>query len=233
MQSKSSYELLGSDERALFQSLAVFTGGCTLPAIEAVWAARGSSPDHCVEGDIGVAPGAAALDREPVELLAALERKSLVRMEVQGNEPRFSMLETIREYASEQLSLSSRQEVVRGAHARYFLSMVRQADAAMHGPDAQSQRAYLSTELGNIREALRWAFSGGEAALGVQLAASLGRFWHLRGHWSEGRHWLGCALEVRGLTRRLELLCCTGQECWHTASATTKRRRHSLERLLT
>ena len=196
---ESSYELLGSEERALFQALGVFTGGCTLPAVEAVWGTGPISPEYCGEAVIEVAPGEAVLRSEPVVLLAALERKSLIKLEAQSSEPRFAMLETIREYAGEQLSLSAREEVIRCAHAQYYLSLALQADAGTHGPSPTGQPAQLAGEHGNMREALHWAFSSGAEALGAQLAAALGRFWHLHGHWSEGRKWLTRALEVTGI----------------------------------
>jgi len=174
-----SYELLLPAEQALFRRLAVFAGGCTLAAAEAVCNAA---------GDLDVLDG-----------LSSLVEKSLLRDGADGaDEPRFTMLETIREFAREQLEASGEAGTVRAGHARWCLSLAQAANPAPY-PAAVSPawQAQLAAEHDNLRTALAWgltaaAVDGGEQVL--QLAGLLSAFWCVSGQLTEGRHWLGLAL---------------------------------------
>ncbi|HET7035348.1 MAG TPA: TIR domain-containing protein [Thermomicrobiaceae bacterium] len=172
-----SYDLLAPAEQALFARLAVFAGGAPLDAIEAV----------CVdpEGDAG-----SLLDR-----LEALARASLLRAVENGaDEPRFIMLETIREYAAERLAPRPDAVAVRQAHAAYYLTLAEEAEGAARGPEPGAWLDRLSREHDNLRAALSGALARGEAALALRLVAALREFWQARGYLREGRSWAAAAL---------------------------------------
>lgn len=183
-----SHDLLSPEERALFRRLGVFLGGFTAAAAAAV--AGGSATRSADRGSAD-----AMLD-----LLAALVDKSLVRRdEDAGDEPRFSMLETVREYALEQLLSDGELEDARRAHAAVFLALMEQAEPELGGPEQRRWLERLEREHDNVQAALRWATDadgGQETAL--RLAAAAARFWEMHGHIAEGRAWLERTLEARG-----------------------------------
>ncbi len=171
-----SYGLLTEDERTLLRRLAVFAGGCTLDAAEAVCPAAGLDEFTEWDGDV-------------LEGLASLVDKSLLRSE-QGAEPRFSMLETIRAYGLEQLAAVGETEASRRRHAAHYLVVAQRAEPALTGAEQGTWLARLEGEHDNLRAALQWSRDSGESALGLRLAGALWRFWYVRGHLSEGRAWL-------------------------------------------
>ncbi|MGH9182550.1 MAG: ATP-binding protein [Acidimicrobiales bacterium] len=180
-----SYDLLEGSEQALFRRLCVFVGGCTLEGAEMV----------CGEE----AGGPALLDG-----LTALVDSSLVRVQEafarggpgsRPGAPRLTLLETIREYGLEQLEAQAEAEAVRQRHVAYYLSVAEEAEPALGGPDAAAGLARLDREHGNLRAGLGWAAEQGDGATALRLASVLWRFWHRRGHLSEGRQWLRDALE--------------------------------------
>src|SRR5262249_30480343 len=159
----------------------VFVGGCSLEAIEAVCSAD-DSPDV-------------------LDALGSLVDKSLVRQDVTDDEPRFSLLETIREFAVEQLEAESEALCVRRRHAGHYLELAEQIDPLLIGPDQVTWLDRLELDHGNLSAALSWArdtrlagdqtATGIPAALaGVRLAGALHWFWWLGGHIGEGRQWL-------------------------------------------
>jgi non-specific serine/threonine protein kinase len=172
-----SYDLLESDEKTMFERLAVFVGGFTLDAVEAV-----------------LHPG----EDRPLEILddlALLVDQSLLRqIEAAGGEPRFGMLETIREYAAERLEASAEAEVVRRRHAEHYLALSERAGPELFGPSQGTWLELLEREHDNLRAALGWALERDEAGLGMRLASALGDFWAVRGHLAEGQGWLERAL---------------------------------------
>jgi predicted ATPase len=153
-----SYDLLEVEEQVLFRRLAVFVGGCTLEAVEAV------------VGD--------SLDLDLVDALASLVDKSLVwETEEQAGtsypEPRFSMLETIREYAWEQLVASAEAEPVRERHATHYLALVESTRKVWDGPRHLTLRTRLRREQANLRAALLWSEEHPDAEIGPRVAAAL------------------------------------------------------------
>ena len=172
-----SYDLLEAGERALFARLAVFVGGCSLEAAEAVCGGGDDPPPDVLED------------------LALLVDKSLLRQaEGPDGEPRFGMLETIREYAAERLEASGEAETPRRRHAEYFLALAEQAAPELLGPRQGAWLDRLEREHDNLRAALAWALERGEEALGLRLAAVLGHFWAVRGYLGEGQGLLERAL---------------------------------------
>ncbi|GIK37557.1 MAG: hypothetical protein BroJett011_13900 [Chloroflexota bacterium] len=169
-----SYDLLPADEQTLFRELSVFVGGWTLPAAEAV---VGN-----FEGDI-------------LDGLSALAEKSLIQVGSHSDQgPRFTVLETIREYALAQLAAGDEWEVTRQRHAAYYLELAEQTVTEAMGARQQEWFDTLDREHDNLRAVLRWASEGGDARLGLRITSSLWGFWWLRGHVSEGRRWLEITL---------------------------------------
>jgi tetratricopeptide (TPR) repeat protein len=170
-----SYALLRPEEQRLFRRLGVFAGGYTLEAVEAV-AGDDSAPST-------------------LALVAALVDKSLTRpLPVTASEtgPRFGMLQTIREFALEQLAACGEEPATREAHARYCMHLVetlRRPAGAQKGALDQ-----LQTEHANVRAALEWLDVEGPGTDFVHLAAMLPGFWSRGGHLREGRTWLERAL---------------------------------------
>jgi predicted ATPase/class 3 adenylate cyclase len=165
-----SYHLLSAADQRLFALLSVFAGGSTLEAAERICA-----PDR----EVNVFEG-----------LTSLVDKSLIRQTAEWGEPRFWMLQTIREYASERFEQTAGAEEVRRAHAEFFLEFAREAEATERGPDAPEWDRRLHRELSNIRAALSWAASA-EPVLGLDLASALWQFWTNHSYLDEARGWVG------------------------------------------
>jgi predicted ATPase/DNA-binding SARP family transcriptional activator/DNA-binding CsgD family transcriptional regulator len=192
-----SHDLLGPWERTLFRRLAVFAGGWPLEAAGVVCA-----PDDGVDRLPNDTPG----ERDPsgggsgedaaLDGLDALARMSLVRAEAgAGGAVRFGMLETVRQFAKEQLEASGEAEAVRRRHLGHFLRLAETARPGLVGPEAVRWLELLDAEHDNLRAALAWALERGERTLASRLAGALARFWELRGHLTEGRRWLDRVLD--------------------------------------
>jgi predicted ATPase len=151
-----------NEERLLFARLAVFVGGWTLEGSEAV----------CDVGD----------EVAVLQQISALVDKSLVqqRGSIQ-HEPRFTMLETVREYALERLEESGELERLRRRHASYFLELAEEEERASRGPLQRAWLDRLETEHDNLRASLEWSLtSQGDTELGLQLTGALSQFWYVR-----------------------------------------------------
>src|SRR5262249_25074569 len=131
-----------------------------------------------------------------LDWLAALADKSLLQ-QAQGldGEPRFAMLETIREYALERLEQNGEVESLHQAHLGYFLALAEQAEPELTGPRQAEWLERLEREHDNLRAALAWALEHGSLEASARLAGALWRFWYTHGHLSEGRRWLEQILE--------------------------------------
>jgi predicted ATPase len=160
-----SYELLHPDEQGLFLRLAVFAGGCSLESAEAVCGAS-------------------------LDSLASLLDKSLLRRrDLVAGSSRFWMLETIREFALEQLAASGGEPAARQAHAAYFVTFAENARARLSGAGQREALEQVDAELDNLRAALAWTYDAAPADA-VRLAAALGRCWAIRGQMQEAHRWL-------------------------------------------
>ena len=199
-----SYDLLMPGEQALFRRLAVFVGGWTLEAAEAVAQDRLDVEAWTVEEDRlrRARPGAsfsvAAGGLDVLEGLGSLVDKSLVQQQegVEG-EPRFAMLETIREYALEQLTASGETGHVRARHAAYLTAFARDTEAELRGPSPKRLLQGWDADLGNVRAALAWARETGHVETTLSLVPSLYQFWFGRGLAREAQGWLDPALDAR------------------------------------
>ena len=171
-----SFALLEEGEQVLFARLAVFSGGRTLEAIEAVCDAEGDLPMDALEG------------------VSSLLDKSLLRQE-EGpeGEPRFVMLETIHEYARERLEASGEAEETSRLHAEYFLALAEAAEPELSGADQLACLERLEAEHDNMRAALTWSLEK-EPETALRLAVALARFWEMRARFLEGSRWLEAAL---------------------------------------
>ena len=161
-----SYDLLDDEEKRIFAWLSVFSRGFRLDAAEAVCGGPGL-PDA-------------------FDVIASLVSKSLLRqIEGQEGETRFLMLETIREFAAARLEESDEADEVRSRHARHFLEYAETAAPNLFGVDQGRWLGILAAEHDNFRAALAWAEGRGEMEIALNLAASLWRFWQMRGHLKE------------------------------------------------
>lgn len=173
-----SFRLLSSEERRLLARLSVFAGGWTLEAAEAVC-------DH--QGGLDI-----------VEDMASLCDNSLVQQqEVPDGVPRFTMLETIREYAQEQLEAGGEDaSAIRHRHAAYFLSLAREGEGHIWGRDHTLWLSAVTREFDNLRAALGWTRDSGKIETALQLVGALQWFWHDGSHWMEGGAWLKSLLAL-------------------------------------
>jgi predicted ATPase/DNA-binding SARP family transcriptional activator len=170
-----SYELLEQAEQRLFVRLAVFAGGCTIEAAESI----------C--GD----------DLEVVDGLASLTDKGLTRLEGSDEEPRFTMLETIHEYAAERLEHSEEASMLRCRHAEHFLALAEEAEPNLIGAGSHAEWLdRLERDRDNFRAALDWLEASGDSDGALRLTAALWRFWDLKRHLVEGRRRLESALRA-------------------------------------
>jgi DNA-binding CsgD family transcriptional regulator/tetratricopeptide (TPR) repeat protein len=137
------------------------------------------------------------LDESVLDGLTALAERSLLRpLPTESIEPRFGMLETIREFALEQLVQSGEEGEIRSAFAAYFLTLAETGELKQTGPDQQAWFRKFQEEHDNFRAVLGWAIGNGEAEIAQRLAASLWRFWGKRGYQREARAWMEQALAL-------------------------------------
>jgi predicted ATPase/DNA-binding SARP family transcriptional activator len=208
-----SYDLLSEAEGRLFRRLAVFSGGWTLAAAEAV-CADGGSPAASRKGG-----GSNALGAEALDLLDSLVDRSLVLAEEAGGDVRYRMLETVREYALDRLRERDEEAPARAAHLDFFLRLAEEIGQDLPGSGQEAALAHLEAEVANFRAALAWAQAEtAPAAASVRLAAALWPFWETRGYLSEGRQYLRAALNRPGLPdspERAQALLGAAQLAYH------------------
>jgi predicted ATPase/transcriptional regulator with XRE-family HTH domain len=166
-----SHDLLSPEEKILFRRLAVFAGGFTLEGAEAV-----------ARSDVGLA------ETSVLDLITALGEQSLLRAGDDPNgEPRFTLLETVREFGLERLAESGEGDPVRDAHAEHFLALAETAEIGLQGAEQPAWLDRLEAEHDNIRAALRWLPARGAVEPALRLAAAIWLFRWLRGYYAEGR----------------------------------------------
>ena len=175
-----SYRLLSDEEALLLDRLSVFAGGFTLGAAEAV---AGGEP----LGELAV-----------LDLLQSLVDKSLLIADLCGDEARYRMLETIRQYAAEQLEASGERNDVRDRHLHFFVAIAEDAAPRLEGGEQDTQAALLDLDRQNLRAAFDWAHERGDADNACRLVASLFWLWIIRGHMGEQQKLSRMAFELEG-----------------------------------
>jgi len=178
-----SHDLLEPPEQALFRRLAVFAGGCTLEAAEAVATA---------------AMNASLADLDALDGVTALVDKSLVR-QVEGadGEPRFTMLQTIREFALEQLAASGEEARMFDLHAGHVVALTESMQATTESAAREPAMQRLRAEQENVRAALGWTVQSGAAEAGQRIAGALWAFYYLAAP-MEGRRWAEQVIAIPG-----------------------------------
>ncbi|HEY3228896.1 MAG TPA: tetratricopeptide repeat protein, partial [Roseiflexaceae bacterium] len=186
-----SYDLLGSQAQALFRRLGVFAGGCTLAVAEAVC----GEPDPLQRVVGHNAPTSIVHPLGFLDRMAALVDHSLVQQTTAADgETRFSMLETLRTFALEQLEAAGEVAMVRRWHADYYLRCAEEMQPWLQHPDQQTVDR-LEAHHEDFRAALTWSLTdAGDGTAGLRLAIALYPFWKVRGYLSEGRQWLQATL---------------------------------------
>jgi predicted ATPase/DNA-binding CsgD family transcriptional regulator len=187
-----SYDLLAEPERALLSRLAVFAGGWTLEAAEAICA-----DEPLDEGDQAAGPRAA--DAIDLRLLQLVD-KSLVQVDAgSGAEPRYRLLEMIRQYGLERLREAGAEDAVRREHLRWYAALAERGQEGIHRADGLRWIERLAAEEDNLRAALAWGIRSGDpacVAACLTMAGALFQFWLFRDHLAEGRDWLDQALSA-------------------------------------
>jgi predicted ATPase/DNA-binding SARP family transcriptional activator len=173
-----SYRLLSPELQRFFTQLWVFRGGWTLAAAEAI------CQTPCA-----------------LESLEPLRECSLVLAEEKGEETRFRLLETLREYGRECLA-TTEQETVRCRHAQFFLALAETAEPELCGAESATWLERLAMEQDNMRAALEWLMESDDAEAAWRLGRVLTHFWSSRGHWAEGRERVGRLLAMPGAVAR-------------------------------
>jgi predicted ATPase len=174
---KWSYDLLDEEEKRFFRLLSIFSGGCTLDAVEAM-----------------------LKDEETPEVLNAMasliDKCLLQQVEQDAEMPRFLMLETVREYGLHSLQTHGELETSRDVHAHYYLALIE--EAMPHFNDAQQAEwlARLEPEKENLRAALTWLIQRRETERALRFCEAFGKFCGLRGYWREEQYWLQTVLAL-------------------------------------
>jgi predicted ATPase/class 3 adenylate cyclase len=173
-----SYDLLSPEERALFNRVAIFAGSFTLDAAGSVCA------DHGID------------QNDVLDLVASLSDKSLVVADTTGDQERYRVLESTRQYALGKLEASGERERLARRHADYFLDAARKADASFGAVPLSEWLARLEPEVENFRATMDWALGRGQqVALGGSVASALVMFWWHGGAEAEGLRWINAALD--------------------------------------
>jgi predicted ATPase len=173
-----SYALLSDPERVLFRRLAVFAGGCTPEAAEAIGAGAGIAA-----GDV-------------LDLLSQLVDKSLLDLDREGGAEWYRLLETVRQYARERLVASGEEAAIRDRHRDWYATFTEEATKGILGPQQGAWFHRLDREYANVRAALGWAIEQAAAPVALRLGPALTNYWQARGYYAEGREWLARALAL-------------------------------------
>jgi predicted ATPase/class 3 adenylate cyclase len=196
-----SYDLLDAGGKRLLDRLSVFASGCDLASTEAI-----CGPLSEVGGDI-------------LEALMELADQSLLKVEeAAGGEPRFRLLDTIRDYAAERLEVAGEVELIRDRHRAWYVALVNEAAGELSGSDQRRWLDRLELEHDDIRAVLDRAVAAPDPAIAIGVAFSMWRFWQKHGHLAEARRRLeamAAASWSRDVPRlRAKLLEALGGTCW-------------------
>jgi len=187
-----SYQLLEANEQRLFTRLGVFVGGCTLPAVENICGLESDPP----------------LEQSVLDQLHALLDKSMLQQTLTPEgELRFTLLETLHEYALEQLLTRPEIESLRRRHADYYARLAEDMVPGLWGPEAGRWLHQLLAEYGNLQAALHWLIERGHGEMAIQLFEVLVHFWEMQRKPSEIRIQTEAILEMsRGLSASIRAI---------------------------
>jgi predicted ATPase/DNA-binding CsgD family transcriptional regulator len=193
-----SYQLLDAQEQRLFRRLSVFVGGCTLEAAESVSAALGDAMPSLLEG-----------------VASLIDKNLLLQTAQEEEEPRFAMLETVREYGLECLHESGEEELSQRAHAEYYLSLAERVEPHLRGRGEQLKwLTLLKQEQENLRAALWWFVAHEETEQALRLCGATWWYWFMRGYYDEALRWLEESLVLpdtgKRTAARAQVLAATG-----------------------
>jgi len=172
-----SYDLLAADEQAFFRRLSVLAGGGSLGAVAAVASGAGEIGLDVLDGVRGL-----------------VEQSLLIQSETPPGEPRYHMLETIREFGLERLAASGEESATRSAHAAHYLALAEQAEPHLIASGSAAWVERLAIERDNLHTAVTWALRTGNAGAVLRLAGTILSFAYARGEPREGQQWLEAAL---------------------------------------
>src|SRR5438477_202162 len=175
-----SYDMLGAGDRRLLARVSVFARGGSLEQLEAV-----GGPAEDGRADV-------------VDSLDQLADQSLLRRLPDFDEPRFLMLQTIRDFATERLEESGEAPLIRDRHLKAFIALAQQAQPHLYGPQRKEWLDRLEEDHDNFRAALEWAVTSSNAQDAMRLSAAFWRFWQMRGHLHEGRRRMDDVLAMPG-----------------------------------
>jgi predicted ATPase/transcriptional regulator with XRE-family HTH domain len=196
-----SYDLLQRPEQALLRRLSVFAGRWSLEAAEGVCIAE--------EGE----PVCDILDG----LRTLVDNSLIMPMDDAQEEPRYRMLDTIREYAAEQLEAAGELDELQRRHSAHYVQLAERAELALQDRDQRVWYPRLEWEHDNLRAALDWLLRAGEAELSLRLAAAVWRFWQRRGDIREGRRWLEAGLTAAETEGRHVSAAVRAKALWGTS----------------
>ncbi|HEU5434141.1 MAG TPA: LuxR C-terminal-related transcriptional regulator [Thermomicrobiales bacterium] len=171
-----SYGLLSAPPRTLFRRVAVFHGGCSLDAVQAI----------CGDDSLDVLP----------ELRALVANSLVRRADGPAGDSRYTLLETVREFGGERLEQSDEANLIRQRHAAYFLELAERAEAKLNTTEREAWLDRLEADQGNLHAALGWALAQEDAEIALGLCGSLLPFWQFRFHSGVGREWARRALAL-------------------------------------
>src|SRR5579862_435296 len=195
-----SHNLLSEAERTLFRRLSVFAGGWTVEAAESI----------CSGGGLEIG--------QILDVLTSLVDNSLVLVATQGGEARYRLLETMRQFAHDQLVTADEESDVRIRHEDWYLNFAERTARELSGPRSGRLVELFETEHDNLRSALEWTRvqrNGAEARL--RLVGALYGFWYRAGHWREASEWLASALagsDAASLPLRTKAFTAAAQFAW-------------------
>ncbi|HLZ60541.1 MAG TPA: tetratricopeptide repeat protein [Ktedonosporobacter sp.] len=174
-----SYDLLTAQEQRLFRLLSIFVGSFTLDAAEAICCARQDLELPLLDG-----------------IASLLDKSLLYQVEQEAGEPRFVMLETIREYGQECLDASGENGATKQAAVMYYLTLAERAEPHLASKEQRIWLQRLEQAYDDLRAVLSWLIEQEEATQSLRLACALWRFWWMKGRVTEGRNWLEQALAL-------------------------------------
>jgi predicted ATPase len=217
-----SFNLLEPAEQRLFSRLAVFVGGFTIEAASSV--VQGPGVLGFLETNV-VDCIASLVDKS---LLHAVERQSYSRQH-HANGTRLMMLESVRDYAWEQLIANGEAPALREQHAQFFCRLANHAESETHGPAQAAWFDLLEDEIDNLRAAVRWSLDS-DADSGLRMGGALWLFWTGRGYIAEGRRWLSALLAhpnaAQPTAARAKALFTAGMLAWYQADHAAARALH-------